>query len=132
MAGKRSPKNQDRTPREQPTRTEEDNGQRVSRPLDDAGIEKRRQRLATVSIEVLDLEEERTAHNKEINAELKAKKQEVRKLATEIKTREEMIPAQMALSEAANARRGAERGSTQDIAAPVAAKLTAVSPAKEP
>lgn len=127
MGRPRSPKNTERQG-DQPTRDEEKEVNKVARPLADGDIEKRRSQLATLSLEVLDLEDERTATNKEINSTLKEKKAAIRKLAVEIKTKQEMIPAQLALADAIDARRSAERGKGQDTGAPVNAPLKAVEP----
>lgn len=130
MAGK---KRTTETEGDRPTREEETAQNMVSRALDDDGIKSREKRLATLCIEILDLEEEKTEAAKEFTADLKEKKKLQRQLATEIKTRTEQIPAQLALGEAVNERRGAVRGSNQDRGAPVKAPLARVpDPKVEP
>ena len=86
----------------------------VERPISLKGIREREKRLAELQLAILDTEDERTKVLKEFNADLKDKKQEMRKLCYEVKTKVMRVPAQMALAEAKKSRRQNPR-TLQDV-----------------
>ena len=86
----------------------------VERPISLKGIREREKRLAELQLAILDKEDARTKVLKEFNADLKDKKQEMRKLCYEVKTKVMRVPAQMALAEAKKSRRQNPR-TLQDV-----------------
>lgn len=105
--------------RDQPTKAEEKNADKVARPIDEDAINERRLRLADLGIRMLDLRKEKTAQATELTKEIKEAEKEFEKLAWEVKHRSEMVDKQLAFEDAKQARRKTVRG-TQDAEAPVA------------
>lgn len=100
--------------------------QLVPRDLSDEEVAERQLELANKTVEILELEDKRRKSTKKANDRINELKGEVRELADQVRTRVEMVPAQLPLpgvrsdrvQEALHARRGVQRG-RQDAGAAV-------------
>lgn len=94
--------------------TDDPDVETVERPLSEKAVRERMKEMAELQLAILDMEDDRTETLKQMNSDLKAKKKAIRKLAYEVKTKTQRVPAQMALAEAKKSRRANPR-TLQDV-----------------
>lgn len=102
--------------------------QLVPKKLTDEEVEQKQLALANAMVEMLDLEEKRKRQVKKANDRINELKAEVRELAGQVRTRTEMIPAQMTLDDAVKGTRlekaleARRESGLKDMSAPVGRK----------
>lgn len=92
--------------------------QLVPRDLSEDEVRDRQIQLANTMVEMLDLEEKRRKSVKKANDRITELKGELYDLANQVRTKVEMVPAQLKLEDAIKSRRSVARGQ-QDKGKPV-------------